>query len=711
MKKKQLLQSSKILLSLMLMISMLFIHHPIQAEDHIIKIACVGDSLTDGYLSSSGNKSNTAYPAQLQQMLGEGYEVGNYGKTSYTLMKDTDKSYWNSTEFNNSKNFLPNYVIIMLGTNDSKPAYWNEETYKKDAIDLYQTYANLSSKPHVIFALSPQSYATTTQITNTSVNTLHEAQLELVQEQGWDYIDMYAYTTNRQDLYHSDMIHFTDAGYRYIAQCMYEKITGKKLGYTYVPHTQTSGEHYFTFASGKWENGNSAHTWSKAIDGNKPRDTWYEVHFQGNKIDIYAGNNSMMGEVEYFIDGQSMGVFDLYHPTNINSEFITTISGLDDEPHVLRVEATGNRNASGSGDIRIDAAQVLIYENNEYILSLINDLLNRVEQLNPNVYTIESFMEVVNAQANVEVLIQEEDVTKEELYEAKDALEKAVEQLVGKPPLPQQVQNLVVEDTNYKSITLTWEESINATSYDIYRKGYKEDAVFEYVDTVSKPTYVESGVMTGKTYSFYVVAKNENGVARESEVVNMATTLKGNVRLAMEQVGTSRFFLTWNKVDGATRYIVYRKRNDDKMKKVLTLGKDDISYTTAELPHGDYEFQVRAGRYDSVNRVMTGASNKVSGTVEAIKPTVTVTAGTKSAKISWKKMKGVTHYQVYRATSSTGKYTKLTTTKELSYTAKSLTSGKKYYFKVRGYKTYKSGTDIKYSVYTPESSVKAVTAK
>ena len=191
----------------------------------------------------------------------------------------------------------------------------------------------------------------------------------------------------------------------------------------------------------------------------------------------------------------------------------------------------------------------------------------------------------------------------------------------------------------------------------------------------------------------------------------MATTLKGTVTLEMEQVSTSKFHLSWNKVDGATRYIVYRKRNDDKMKKVLTLGGDVLEYTTAEMPNGDYQFQVKAGRYDSVDRVMTKASNKVSGTVEAIKPSVTATAGSKSAKISWKKMEGVTHYQVYRATSSTGKYTKLVTTKELSYTAKSLTKGKKYYFKVRGYKTYKSGTDIQYTVYTPYSSVKSVTAK
>ena len=156
---------------------------------------------------------------------------------------------------------------------------------------------------------------------------------------------------------------------------------------------------------------------------------------------------------------------------------------------------------------------------------------------------------------------------------------------------------------------------------------------------------------------------------------------------------------------------MYRKRNDDKMKKVLTLGADKLEYVTAEMPNGDYQFILKAGRYHSKDRVMTDASNTVTGSVEKVAPAVTLKAATKSIKVSWKKVEGVTHYQVYRATSKDGKYTKLTTTKELSYTAKSLSSGKKYFFKVRGYKTYKSGTDIKYAVYTPYSTIKYATAK
>ena len=217
---------SKLLLCIMMLFTL--ISPNIYANETKIKIACIGDSLTDGFLSSGGNKSATAYPAQLQQLLGDQYEVGNFGKTSYTLMKGTDKSYWNSTEFTNSKNFLPNYVIIMLGTNDCKEMYWNEEQYKADAKALYDTYANLSSQPHVVFALAPHVYGSDRLITTERVNMLHEVQLELVAEMNWDSINMYDLTADKEYLYHSDKLHFSDEGYHYLAQCMYEKIIGHK---------------------------------------------------------------------------------------------------------------------------------------------------------------------------------------------------------------------------------------------------------------------------------------------------------------------------------------------------------------------------------------------------------------------------------------------------------------------------------------------------
>ena len=58
---------------------------------------------------------------------------------------------------------------------------------------------------------------------------VYQAQKALIKENAaWDFIDMYEKTEGKENLYNTDKVHFTDAGYLYIAECMYEKITGKK---------------------------------------------------------------------------------------------------------------------------------------------------------------------------------------------------------------------------------------------------------------------------------------------------------------------------------------------------------------------------------------------------------------------------------------------------------------------------------------------------
>lgn len=115
----------------------------------------------------------------------------------------------------------------------------------------------------------------------------------------------------------------------------------------------------FTFSSGNWEAGNNDHTWSKTLDAANPSAIWYQVDFVGSEITVYAGKNHPMGKVEYFIDGESQGVYDLYNASNINSTRIATFSGLSEEAHVFKAVATGEKNASASNTL-IDCANVVI---------------------------------------------------------------------------------------------------------------------------------------------------------------------------------------------------------------------------------------------------------------------------------------------------------------------------------------------------------------
>ena len=303
------------------------------------------------------------------------------------------------------------------------------------------------------------------------------------------------------------------------------------------------------------------------------------------------------------------------------------------------------------------------------------------------------------------IIVSENEVSGIQTWDEKTSLSQYAQMILMKFPL-------YASQISYKQTYLSWADS-GAQSYHIYRKTPTSNEFVKVAE--QKECYYIDTVTTGKEYQYQIYAEmhseNSDNIYMKTNKIGFATQLEGKPKLTMKQVSTSKFKLSWSAIDGATRYIIYRKRNDDKMKKVLTLGSKDLEYTTAELPHGDYQFILKAGRYDSKDRVMTSSSNTVKGSVEKLKPSLTLTAGSKSIKASWGKMEGVTNYEVYRATSKSGKYTKLTTTTSTSYTLKNLTKGKEYFLKVRGYKNYKSGDDIAYNVYTDYSSIKSAKAK
>ena len=101
---------------------------------------------------------------------------------------------------------------------------------------------------------------------------------------------------------------------------------------------------------------------------------------------------------------------------------------------------------------------------------------------------------------------------------------------------------------------------------------------------------------------------------------------------------------------------------------------------------------------------------------KAKKPTILkFNKGKKSFKITWKKVKNVSGYQVQYATSK--KFTKQTSkkvtyngNKKFTKTVKKLKGGKKYYVRVRTCKNVKiNGKTVK--IYSSWSSAKAVTTK
>lgn len=86
------------------------------------KVACIGNSITYGYLLPE--RETNAYPFQLRRMLGEDFEVGNFGNSGATLLRRGHKPYNALPEFRAALDFCPDIAVIHLGVNDTDPRNW-----------------------------------------------------------------------------------------------------------------------------------------------------------------------------------------------------------------------------------------------------------------------------------------------------------------------------------------------------------------------------------------------------------------------------------------------------------------------------------------------------------------------------------------------------------------------------------------------------------
>ena len=235
--------------------------------------------------------------------------------------------------------------------------------------------------------------------------------------------------------------------------------------------------------------------------------------------------------------------------------------------------------------------------------------------------------------------------------------------------------------------TLTWKVVTGAAKYEVYRARSKDGDYIKY-STVTGTSYTNTSyIESGSTYYYKVRALDANGTAGAwSSVVSV--TYKQTLSAPTVTGGNDaqgRPTLTWKVVTGAAKYEVYRARSKDGdyIKYSTVTG---TSYTnTSYIEDGNtYYYKVRALKSDGT----AGAwSSIVSVTYKQTLSAPTVTGGNDAQgrpTLTWKAVTGAAKYEVYRARSKDGTYSKYSTTTGTAYTNSSyLTSGATYYYKVR----------------------------
>jgi lysophospholipase L1-like esterase len=193
-------------------------------SDEPVKVACVGDSITAG--SGIKNRDNY-YPAVLQNMLGQGHEVRNFGVSGATLLEKGNKPYIKQRAYRQALKWRPDVVVIMLGTNDTKKRNWEKhhQHYVADYRALISSFQGANPQAEIHVVLPVPAFPTGFGIRN---NVIREEVLPRARQaaelERANLINLYEPFKDKADLF-PDRVHPNAEGAKLMAKHIYNAIS------------------------------------------------------------------------------------------------------------------------------------------------------------------------------------------------------------------------------------------------------------------------------------------------------------------------------------------------------------------------------------------------------------------------------------------------------------------------------------------------------
>lgn len=192
-----------------------------------IRIACSGDSITYGYGFKNRKDS---YPAILQNLLGDGYLVENFGLSgtcvnTHSLRGDQIRGYHASKEFAQSLAFCPDIVIMNLGINDIMDWHkFGKELFVEDYLSLLGKYREMNPDVRIVLwtPLTPL-FEGQTFFHDPGVPEINEKIAQVAKIAKTETIDMRSPFLDLGHLF-PDFLHPTPEGAKQIAEIIAEYI-------------------------------------------------------------------------------------------------------------------------------------------------------------------------------------------------------------------------------------------------------------------------------------------------------------------------------------------------------------------------------------------------------------------------------------------------------------------------------------------------------
>ena len=279
---------------------------------------------------------------------------------------------------------------------------------------------------------------------------------------------------------------------------------------------------------------------------------------------------------------------------------------------------------------------------------------------------------------------------------------------------PEKVTGVKATVSGYNSVKISWKKQ-EVSGYKIYRSTKKKSG-YKLVKTTTETSWENKKLTAGKRYYYKVKAYNKSGNIKKSSlkyssVVSAVPKVGAPSGVKVTKAGNRSLKISWKAGKYATGYQIYRATSKDGTYKKIASTKS-TSYTNNKLTTGKtYYYKIRSYKKVGEKYKYSSYSSKVSGKPTIGKPSdlKVESKGYDRVKLTWDAGKYAKGYQIYRAKTKDGKYSKIATTSSTSYTNKGLTAGTKYYYKVRSYN--KIGDKYYYSGYCSIVSGKPVPSK
>jgi len=193
-----------------------------EASEETVQIACVGDSITAA-----------GYPETLAAILGDGYDVENYGQPGTRMMSGERFSYMDQDAYQASLDLDADYYILMLGSNDSMGVgQWDPELFRADYTAFLESYKTKEGSE--VYAMIPPSVFEEKGSRNLSSQIDLEVLdgevcpmiAEIAGELEIPTIDLHTLTDGHPEWF-ADGLHPNAEGNQAIAQYIYDTVFGR----------------------------------------------------------------------------------------------------------------------------------------------------------------------------------------------------------------------------------------------------------------------------------------------------------------------------------------------------------------------------------------------------------------------------------------------------------------------------------------------------